>query len=189
MSADLALDPLPSRRKPRWPAIALIALCAAALAGVGYGRATLADIAAALPRTPDIATMPVSTVVVDRNGEGAAAVAAEIVEAHGEGSAIAWTVDLADPAAITALVDEVVERLGPVDILVNNAGIALPAVIDGDGEAYEMAWEATLAVNLTAYERLARACMPHLVRNGEGRIVNIASTEGLGASRFNSPFT
>ena len=69
MSADLALDPLPSRRKPRWPAIALIALCAAALAGVGYGRATLADIAAALPRTPDIATMPVSTVVVDRNGE------------------------------------------------------------------------------------------------------------------------
>ena len=69
MSADLALDPLPSRRKPRWPAIVLIALCAIGLAGIGYGRATLADIAAALPKTPDVATMPVSTVMVDRNGE------------------------------------------------------------------------------------------------------------------------
>jgi penicillin-binding protein 1C len=69
MSTDLSLDPLPSRRKPRWPAIALIALCAAGLVGYGYGRATLADIAAALPKTPDVATMPVSTVMVDRNGE------------------------------------------------------------------------------------------------------------------------
>jgi penicillin-binding protein 1C len=69
MSTALSPDLLPSRRKPRWPAIALIALCAATLAGIGYGRATLADIAAALPRTPDVATMPVSTVVVDRNGE------------------------------------------------------------------------------------------------------------------------
>jgi 3-oxoacyl-[acyl-carrier protein] reductase len=126
--------------------------------------------------------------VVDRNGAGAEAVAAEIVEAHGEGVAIAWTVDLSDGEAIATLVDDVSSRLGPVDILVNNAGIALPAVLDGDDGAYEQAWTATLAVNLTAYERLARACLPHLLRNGDGRIVNIASTEGLGASRFNSPY-
>jgi 3-oxoacyl-[acyl-carrier protein] reductase len=126
--------------------------------------------------------------VVDRDGPGAEAVAAEIVGVHGEGSAAAWTVDLADAGAIATLVDEVVARLGPVDILVNNAGIAVPAVFEGDGDAYEEAWAATFAVNLTAYERLARACLPHLLRSGEGRIVNIASTEGLGASRFNSPY-
>lgn len=125
---------------------------------------------------------------VDRDGARAQAVAAEIVDVHGEGAARAWTVDLSDPAAITALVDDVNAHLGPVDILVNNAGIALPAVLDGDGDAYEQAWTATLAVNLTAYERLARACLPDLLRNGDGRIVNIASTEGLGASRFNSPY-
>ena len=64
-----SLDPLPSRRKRRWPAFALIGLLALGFAGLGYGRALLSDTAAALPRTPDVATMPVSTEVVDRNGE------------------------------------------------------------------------------------------------------------------------
>jgi 3-oxoacyl-[acyl-carrier protein] reductase len=110
-------------------------------------------------------------------------VAAEIVEAHGEGRAAAWVVDLGDPAAIRPLVAEVTGRLGPVDVLVNNAGIALPALVSGDDDAYEAAWERTLAVNLSAYQRLARACLPSV-----RRIVNIASTEGIGASRFNSPY-
>jgi 3-oxoacyl-[acyl-carrier protein] reductase len=126
--------------------------------------------------------------VVDRDGPGAEAVAATIVAAYGEGAARPWAVDLAEPAAITALVADVVATLGPIDILVNNAGIALPALLEGDDDAYESAWAATLAVNLTAHERMARACLPHLIRNGDGRVVNIASTEGLGASRYNSPY-
>jgi 3-oxoacyl-[acyl-carrier protein] reductase len=126
--------------------------------------------------------------VVDRNGEGADAVAREIVDAHGTGRAVAWAVDVSDAAAITRLVAAVVDRLGPVDILVNNAGVAIPAAFEGDDAAYEDAWSKTLAINLTAHERLARACLPHLRRNGDGRIVNIASTEGLGASRYNSPY-
>jgi 3-oxoacyl-[acyl-carrier protein] reductase len=85
-----------------------------------------------------------------------------------------------------AVVADVVAKLGPIDILVNNAGIALPAPADGDG--YEAAWEATLDVNLTGEMRLIRACLPHLLRNGEGRIINIASTEGLGATAYNSPY-
>jgi 3-oxoacyl-[acyl-carrier protein] reductase len=126
--------------------------------------------------------------VVDRDRARAEEVATEIVERHGDGTAIAWTVDLGEAGAIHALVEDVIARLGPVDILVNNAGIAVPAVLEGDDDAYEEAWAATLAVNLTAYERLARACLPSLARDGQGRIVNIASTEGLGASRFNSPY-
>jgi 3-oxoacyl-[acyl-carrier protein] reductase len=52
---------------------------------------------------------------------------------------------------------------------------------------YGDAWSATLDVNLTAYARLARACLPHL--GPGGRIVNIASTEGLGATAMLSPYT
>ena len=118
--------------------------------------------------------------VTDKVGE----VAEEITAAHGADRAAWWVLDVADAAAIPGVVAEVGERLGPVEILVNNAGIARPALVEGDDAAYEDAWSATLAVNLTAHQRLARACLP-----GVRRIVNISSTEGVGASRWNSPYT
>ena len=68
MTTDTSLDPTQQRPKRRWPAFALIGLLALGTAGVGYGRVLIADTAAALPKTPDVATMPVSTEVVDRNG-------------------------------------------------------------------------------------------------------------------------
>jgi 3-oxoacyl-[acyl-carrier protein] reductase len=115
--------------------------------------------------------------------ESVGAVADEITAAYGEGRAAWWALDVADAAAIRKVVAEVTERLGPVEILVNNAGIAMLAMADGDDETYEAAWAQTLAVNLSAHQRLARACLPSV-----RRIVNIASTEGIGASRFNSPY-
>ncbi|HEX6392921.1 MAG TPA: SDR family oxidoreductase [Acidimicrobiales bacterium] len=126
--------------------------------------------------------------VLDRDGEGSKSVAATINQAHGEGSATAWEVDVAHADDITHVVDDVVATLGPIDILVNNAGIALLARFDGNDAEYEAAWSATLAVNLTAHQRLIRACLPYLARNSAGRVVNIASTEGIGASRYNSPY-
>lgn len=115
--------------------------------------------------------------------ESVAAVADEINAAHGEGRAAWWVLDVADAGAIERVVAEIAAQLGPVEILVNNAGIARPALVDGDGDAYEAAWAETLVVNLTAHQRLARACLPNV-----RRIVNIASTEGIGASRYNSPY-
>jgi len=41
---------------------------------------------------------------------------------------------------------------------------------------YERAWESTITINLTAQARMIRSCIPHLAREGAGRIVNIAST-------------
>jgi 3-oxoacyl-[acyl-carrier protein] reductase len=110
-------------------------------------------------------------------------VAAEITKAYGPGRATAWVIDLADAAAITRVVEEIRFAFGTVDILVNNAGVARLALVDGDNAAYEDAWAETLAVNLTAHQRLIRACLPSVTR-----IVNIASTEALGASRYNSPY-
>jgi len=123
--------------------------------------------------------------LVDRNADGVTAVADEIRAAGG--TANAYAVDLADAAAITELVARVRDDLGPVDILVNNAGVSVGAPIDH--EMWEKAWEVTFAVNLTAQARLIRACAADLARNRAGRVVNIASTEGLGATPGASPYT
>ena len=144
-------------------------------AGSGMGRATahvFADEGAKLA-------------LIDRNADGVSAVAKEVTAAGG--TAIAYTADLGDGDGIPALVDRIRGDLGPIDILINNAGISAPAPIDS--EHWERAWELTFAVNLTAQARLIRACVDDLARNREGRIVNIASTEGLGATAGGSPYT
>jgi 3-oxoacyl-[acyl-carrier protein] reductase len=114
-----------------------------------------------------------------------AEVAAEIDAAGGR--ALALEVDVADAQRIAALPAQVEAAFGPLDILVNNAGIAVGGPIDA--AEYESGWERSLQVNLTAQMRLVRAFLPQLRRDGAGRIVNVASTEGLGASAFSSPYT
>ena len=123
--------------------------------------------------------------LIDRNAEPLDAVVKEITAAGGD--ARAYAADLAHGAAIPALVERIRAEIGPIDILVNNAGISAGAPIDHD--MWERSWDLTLAVNLTAQARLIRACMGDLARNGEGRVVNIASTEGLGATAGASPYT
>ena len=121
----------------------------------------------------------------DRNEAGVAEVVAGISAAGGQ--ARAFALDVADAAAIEPVVADAAAQLGGIGILVNNAGISLPAPIDGPD--YDAAWDLTLAVNLTGYVRMVRACLPHLLADGAGRIVNIASTEGLGATPYLSPYT
>jgi len=123
--------------------------------------------------------------VTDVSLDGVAPVADEIVEAGG--TARAWALDVRDDAQVRAVVAEIVDQLGPIDILVNNAGVSIPAPIDMDD--FDAAWDMTFEVNLHAHTRMVRACLPHLMRNGEGRVVNIASTEGIGATGSISPYT
>ncbi len=123
--------------------------------------------------------------VVDQNGDGVAEVTDEITAAGG--SAAGWALDVSDSTALASMVDDVVRRWGGLDILINNAGISRGAPIDH--AEYEAAWDRTLEVNLTAQVKLIRLALPHLLASGAGRIVNIASTEGLGASAFASPYT
>ena len=144
-------------------------------AASGMGRATaqlLADEGAAVA-------------VLDRTSAGAGAVA-DAITANG-GLATAIAVDLADATAISAAIGAVRAALGPIDILINNAGVSLGTSIAADD--FEAVWAATLAVNLTAYARTARACLDDLRRDGGGRIVNVASTEGLGATANIAPYT
>ena len=72
MATGEPLDTGPARRQPRWAAVALVSvltLCGVGLVGAGFVRGVWAEASVGLPPTPDAATMPVSTVVVDRNGQ------------------------------------------------------------------------------------------------------------------------
>ncbi len=123
--------------------------------------------------------------VTDLGADGVDRVAGEITGAGLSGHG--WTMDVADPDRVAGVVDEVVDRWGGIDIVVNNAGIARSTTIDA--EDYEDQWAISVEVLLTAHTRVIRAALPHLrAAEGGGRIVNIASTEGWGATRFNSPY-
>jgi len=123
--------------------------------------------------------------VTDINAEATQAVAGEIA-AKG-GTAKAWTLDVADRDAITSVVGDIAAHFGGLDIIVNNAGISVRVAIDDEG--YEDAWAKGLAVMLTAHPRIIRAALPHLRKSNCPRIVNIASTEALGATALHSPYS
>ena len=146
-------------------------------AASGMGRATAHLFADEGAR---VAVTDLDPVAVER-------VVAEIREAGGVASGFA--LDVCDRDRIRAVVGEVATALGPVDILVNNAGIVIGASLDQPDDDYERTWQRALDVMLTAHVRLLRACLPQLARNGEGRVVNIASTEGLGATAGTGPYT
>ena len=146
-------------------------------AGSGMGRAT----------AHLFAEQGASVAVVDVVGDRVLEVVDEIKQAGVTGRAEGFTADLGDRSVIPGLVESVVDTFGPVDILVNNAGMSFPSPIDSP--TFEDAWDRSFAVNLTAQAFLIRACLPHLKRNADGRIVNIASTEGLGASAMMAPYT
>ena len=117
-----------------------------------------------------------------------AALAEVVAEIEGAGYPVrGWPLDLSDAAAIDRVFADIAEHFGGIDILVNNAGISIPAPIDSDD--YVAAWDKSLAVLLTAHTHTIRAALPHLRNAEHGRIVNIASTEGLGATKFGSPYT
>ncbi|CCD89299.1 putative Glucose/ribitol dehydrogenase, putative D-beta-hydroxybutyrate dehydrogenase [Bradyrhizobium sp. ORS 285] len=123
--------------------------------------------------------------VTDIDESGAHAVAAEI--AASGGTARAWRLDLTDPQAISTVVNEAAAHFDGLDIIVNNAGISVRLAIDD--EAYDESWAKGIAVMLTAQQRVIRAALPHLRRSNSPRIVNIASTEALGATALHSAYS
>ena len=84
--------------------------------------------------------------------------------------------DITDPDAVSALVERVVGDTGRVDVLVNNAGIRVEAdVIDTTIED----WDRLMAVNLHAVFFACKFALPHMLEQGSGVIVSVASVAGL----------
>ena len=120
----------------------------------------------------------------DISGEAVREVADDLV--HRGLSAEAWTLDIADSAAIKTVVAAAADRFGGLDIVINNAGISAFAPIDADN--YEAVWSRAFEILITAQQRIIRAALPHLRKSASPRIVNIASTEALGATARDSPY-
>jgi 3-oxoacyl-[acyl-carrier protein] reductase len=128
--------------------------------------------------------------VVDLGSDRVGAVVEEIRAVHGPDSAEGWTIDVSDAEQVRHLIAAVVDAFGGLDILVNNAGISRAAGAASDDADFEEAWAATLAVNLTAQAHMVRAALPFLQASaGGGRVVNIASTEGLIATAGITAYT
>jgi 3-oxoacyl-[acyl-carrier protein] reductase len=122
-----------------------------------------------------------ATVIVADLGAGrAAGVAGEINDAGG--TALGVECDVTDVGALPSLVDRTVGHFGGIDIVVNNAGIGPPAGATTEETEFQDVWRRTFAVNAEAQVRLVRYALPHLTAAGGGRVVNIASTEGIMAT-------
>ncbi len=143
-------------------------------AGSGMGRAT-AEVFAAEG----------AHVAVTDFAEDNARTVAEGIVSKGQ-SAQAWKMNVADGAQVRAVIGEIAAKWGGLDAVVNNAGISAFAPIDNPD--YDAVWDRALAVLLTGQQLVIRAALPHLRKSQAPRIVNIASTEALGATARDSPY-
>ncbi len=101
---------------------------------------------------------------------------AETVKALPNGSCHTCAVDISKPESVNAAMQETVKHFGSVQILVNNAGIA--GVTKKTWEMMPAEWQEVLQVNLFGVYLCCHAVVPHMIQQGYGRIVSIASIAG-----------
>ncbi|GIL11521.1 MAG: SDR family NAD(P)-dependent oxidoreductase [Chloroflexi bacterium] len=119
-------------------------------------------------------------VLSSRKQEGLDA-AAEQIRANG-GEALALAAHNGDKTALQGLVRQTVEAYGRVDILVNNA--ATNPHFGPLLEAEDSMWQKTIEVNIMGAVWLTQAVVPHMRRSGGGKIVNVASVNGIRPGRL-----
>jgi 3-oxoacyl-[acyl-carrier protein] reductase len=86
--------------------------------------------------------------------------------------------DIADPAAVRAMVDEAAGRLGGLDVLVNNAasyGRATHPIAEIGYEQWQQVWWDTIGLNLIGAANVTWCAVRHMIAGGGGRIVNVSS--------------
>ena len=113
-------------------------------------------------------------VLPDVNGD-LAAQAAERIRALGR-EALGLEVDVAEPLAVERCFAATVERFGRLDIVINNAGTA---VLGASVDAAQAAWQRVFDVNVSGMFYCCQQAGRIMLRQGRGKIVNIASIYGL----------
>jgi len=114
-------------------------------------------------------------VAVISRTEANAASAAEAINAAHPDSAKAYSVDVADHAAMVELGKKIIAEMGGADILVNNAGVTR------DGLALRMSdedWDLVLDTNLKGAFNAVKAFQRSILKSKYGRIINISSVIG-----------
>jgi 3-oxoacyl-[acyl-carrier protein] reductase len=131
----------------------------------GIGAAAAAALAAA----------GAAVMLAARDAKLSAEVASKIVAAGGKAAALAC--DVADYAAVEALVAATTQRFGRPDILINNAGVIEP--IATIATADPTAWAQNVQINLVGAFNAVRAVLPGMLTAGGGTIVNVSSGAAL----------
>lgn len=99
---------------------------------------------------------------------------ADLSQTHGENLRTA-ILDVTDTAGVRAAVDDAFARMGRIDVVVSNAGYGLFGAAE---ELTDAQIDHQIATNLTGSIQLVRAALPHLRRQGVGRIVQVSSEGG-----------
>jgi len=99
---------------------------------------------------------------------------AETINASG-GQAIFAATDVSDSAQVIRMVAQVLTAYGRIDVLFNGAAVLMYGTVL---ETDEQAWHRVLSINLTGTYLCCRAVLPHMIRQGAGSIINVASTVG-----------
>mgnify|MGYP001153635517 FL=1 len=137
-----------------------IALVTGASRGIG---AAIAD---------ELAAMGATVIGTATSEAGATAIGERLAAQGGHGRML----DVADTAAVEALIDGIAKEFGAVSILVNNAGITRDQLLMRMPEAD---WQAILDTNLSSVFRTSKAVMRGMMKARKGRIISIASVIGL----------
>lgn len=154
------------------PVVARTALVTGGASGIGH--ATCLALASAGRRVA----------VADINADGAVATAEAINAASG--TAIAITMDITSASSVTDGCLEAIDRLGEIDILVNVAGWdEFKKFVDTD----EDFWDRIIDINFKGMMRTTHFCVPRMIENGWGRIVNIASDAGRVGSSLEAVYS
>lgn len=106
---------------------------------------------------------------------------AKKVSQIGGKEAVAIQVDVTNRSQVERMTEVVWKRFHRVDILVNNAGVCKVCPID---ELEEKIWDRLIEVNLKGVYLCTRALVPHMIKQGSGRIVNISSMAGKMGGRW-----
>lgn len=85
-------------------------------------------------------------------------------------------VDVAKRESVDALIEQTIEYFGQINILVNNAGITRDAMLT---RMTEDDFSSVLNVNITGVFNCTQAVVPHLVKQGHGKIINTSSVSGV----------
>lgn len=130
-------------------------------AGRGLGRASAMAMAAE----------GASTVILSRTPPELADTAAAIESE--DGKVLMMRADVSSSEDIGEVVSETISVFGRVDILMNNAAVLGPAELIADID--EEAWTQTMEINLHGPFRCSREVIPHMSRQGGGKIINVTS--------------
>lgn len=122
----------------------------------------------------DLAKAGASVIVNNRKGGESAEAVVKEIEALGRESALA-PCDIGNAESVSKMVDTILSRFRKIDILVNNAGIS----IDGTTVKYDPeAWDRVMKTNIYGAFFCSKYCLPSMIQQKWGRIVNISSLVG-----------